>query len=85
MRPKWPKLASLAQKTCTLLFQFFDAFFASKGYPYKNIFDFTTAGDWDCVAAVEPLPVLHYTVSHFSYAPLIKCKISQRKNVIFLF
>ena len=24
-----------------------------------NIFDFTTAGDWDCVAAVERLPVLH--------------------------
>ena len=23
--------------------------FASKGYPFKNIFDFTTAGDWDCV------------------------------------
>ena len=27
-----------------------------------NIFDFTTAGDWDCVAAVERLPVLHYSV-----------------------
>ena len=24
--------------------------------------DFTTAGDWDCVAAVERLPVLHYSV-----------------------
>ena len=35
---------------------------ASKGYPFKNIFDFTTAGDWDCVAAVERLPVLHYSV-----------------------
>ena len=35
----------------------------SKGYPFKNIiFDFTTAGDWDCVAAVERLPVLHYSV-----------------------
>ena len=22
----------------------------------------TTAGDWDCVAAVERLPVLHYSV-----------------------
>ena len=52
MRPKWPKLASLAQKICTFWFQFFDAFFASKGYPSKNIFDFTTAGDWDSVAAV---------------------------------
>ena len=28
----------------------------------KNIFDFTTAGDWDCVAAVERLPALHYSV-----------------------
>ena len=25
-----------------------------------NIFDFTTAGDCDCVAAVERLPPLHY-------------------------
>ena len=32
------------------------------GYPFKNIFDFTTAGDWDCVAAVEGFPVLHYSV-----------------------
>ena len=24
--------------------------------------NFTTAGDWDCVAAVERLPVLHYGV-----------------------
>ena len=26
------------------------------------IFDFTTAGDWDCAAAVERLPALHYSV-----------------------
>ena len=26
-----------------------------------------------------------YTVSHFSYAPFIKCKITQKRNVIFLF
>ena len=30
--------------------------------PFKNIFDFTTAGDWDCVAVVERLPALHYSV-----------------------
>ena len=30
--------------------------------PFMNIFDFTTAGDWDCVAAVERLPALHYSV-----------------------
>ena len=41
---------------------FFGAVFASKGYPFKNIFDFTTAGDWDCMAAVERLPALHYSV-----------------------
>ena len=36
----------------------------SKSYNqwFKNIFDFTTAGDWDCVAAVERLPALHYSV-----------------------
>ena len=33
---------------------------------FKSIFDFTTAGDWDCVAAVEPLPALHYSVDLFS-------------------
>ena len=30
--------------------------------PLLDIFDFTTAGDWDCVAAVERLPALHYSV-----------------------
>ena len=28
----------------------------------NNIFDFTTAGEWDCVAAVERLPALHNSV-----------------------
>ena len=54
MRPKWPKLASLAQKICTLKLQFFGAFFASKG--------FTTAGEWDCVAVVERIPALNCSV-----------------------
>ena len=40
-------------------FQFFAVVFALKGYPFKNIFDFTTAVDWDCVAAVERLPAFH--------------------------
>ena len=35
--------------------------FASKGYPFKKIFDLTTAGDWDCVAAVERLSTLYYS------------------------
>ena len=43
-------------------YYFFGAVFASKRYPFKNIFDFTTAGDWDCVTAVERLPALHYSV-----------------------
>ena len=29
----------------------------------KNIIDLTTAGVWDCVAAVERLPALHYSVN----------------------
>ena len=62
MTPKWQKLASLAQEIYTLWFQFFGTVFASKGYPLKNIFDFTTAGDWDCVAAVERHPALHFSV-----------------------
>ena len=38
------------------------AVFASKGYTLKNIFDFTTAGDSDCVVAVERLPALYQSV-----------------------
>ena len=37
----------------------------SKGYSFKNIFDFTTAGNWDCEAVVERLPALHYSVDFF--------------------
>ena len=33
-----------------------------KSYTFTNTFNFTTAGDWDCVAAVERLPALHYIV-----------------------
>ena len=62
MTPKWQKLASMAQEICTLWFQFFVAVFGSKAYPFKNICDFTTAGDWDCVASVERLPAFHYSV-----------------------
>ena len=36
MKPKWQKLASLAQKNM-YTFQFFGAVFASKGYHFKNI------------------------------------------------
>ena len=44
MKPKWRKLANLAQEICTLLFRFFVAVFASKGYPFKNIFSIYRAG-----------------------------------------
>ena len=40
MKSKWQKLASLAQEICTLWFKFFGAVFASKGYPFKNIFEY---------------------------------------------
>ena len=36
--------------------------FPCKNTILKNIFDFTTAGDWDCVAAEERLHALHYSV-----------------------
>ena len=39
MKPKWQKLASLAQEIGTPWFQFFSAVFASQGYPFKNIFE----------------------------------------------
>ena len=40
MKPIWQRLASLAQEIYTLWFQFFSAVFASKGYPFKNIFHY---------------------------------------------
>ena len=67
MKPKWQKLASLAQEICTLQFQFFDVVFTSEGYPSNNIIEYTTAGDWDYVAAVERLPALHYSVDNFIF------------------
>ena len=39
---------------------------------FKNTFDFTTAGDWDCVLAVERLPALHYNVDFYHHAFLKK-------------
>ena len=35
---------------------------------FKNIFDFTTAGDLDCVAAVERLSALHYSVDFIFFS-----------------
>ena len=61
MRPKWQKLV-WPRKYAHSSFSSLVQSFASKGYPFKNIFDFTTAGDWDFVAAAERLPALHYSV-----------------------
>ena len=58
----WCIILFISGYICPELLYFFCAVFASKGYPFKNIFDFTTAGDWDCVSAVEGLPALHYSV-----------------------
>ena len=46
----------------------FGAVLTFKGYPFKNMFVFTTAGDWDCVAAVERLPALHYSVDFILFS-----------------
>ena len=62
MRPKWPKLARLAQKVAHSSFSSLVQSSLPKDTLFKNIFNFTTASDWDCVAAVERLPVLHYSV-----------------------
>ena len=37
-------------------------FLPSKDNHLKNIFDFTTACDWECAAAGDRLPALHYSV-----------------------
>ena len=37
-------------------------FLLPKDNLFKNIFDFTTAGDWDYVAMVERLPSPYYSV-----------------------
>ena len=57
-------IRKLGRSDCDCFFYtgFFGAVFASKGYHFKNIFDFTTAGDWDFVATVERLHALHYSV-----------------------
>ena len=63
LRHNWPKLASLVQKK-TLHSSSIEYSLLPK-YTYdlfKNIFDFTTAGEWDCVAVVEGPTALHYSV-----------------------
>ena len=64
MRYKWPKLASLAQKTCPLYTFSFLVYYLlpTANFLRTYLFDFTTAGDWDCVAVKERLPALQYCV-----------------------
>ena len=61
-RPRSDAAFYLLTEIVLLILSYDSAVFASEGYPFKNIFDFTTAGDWDCMAAVERLPALHYCV-----------------------
>ena len=49
MRPKWSKLASLAQKTCTLLFQFFCECSLPKDNIFKNIHVYTCV----CISKIK--------------------------------
>ena len=68
MRPKWPKIASLAKKICTLWFQFFDACFATKGYPFKNILFVETISFW------------HLVVPLNNFASMINCPWEQGRS-----
>ena len=61
MTPKWRKLASLAQEIWTSSLSSLVQSLLPKDTLFKNIFDFTTAGDWDCVAVVERQPALYYS------------------------
>ena len=63
MRPNWPKLSSLAQKTSTLdSFKSLVQSLLPKDNLLWNILNFTTAGDWDCVVTVKSLHSLHHSV-----------------------
>ena len=62
MKPYWQKLASRAHRNMHTLVSVLWCSLCFQGYPFKNIFHFTTAGDCDCVAAVERLPAFHYCV-----------------------
>ena len=58
----------------------------------RIIFDFTTADDWDCVAAVERLPVFHYSVDFIvlsfwivSSSAVCDCGISWSYSLTFFY
>ena len=47
---------------------------------FKNIFDFTTAGDWDYVAVVERIPALLYSVDFIFLSFGIMCFIVELRK-----
>ena len=49
---------------------------------FKNIFDFTTAGDWDYVAVVERLPALHYSVDFIFLSFVVMGFIVELKKLL---
>ena len=57
MRPKWLMVASLVQKICTLytFVSLLHSLLPNITF-FENIFDFTTAGDRNCVAVAESFP-----------------------------
>ena len=67
MKSTWQKLVSLAKEICTVWFQFFDAVFASKGYPFKNIFEARKHNFIACKDADKPVhsrSLVHAFVLH---------------------
>ena len=63
--PKWKFLIQLSPNCVYLCDSSKYRYYSIKRLPkqaFKNIFDLTTSGDWDFVAAVERLPALHYSV-----------------------
>ena len=66
MRSKWQKLASQAQKTCTLYNLHFQLFcvpcFQRITFLRTYLTSLQLVGEWDCMAEVKRLPVLHYSV-----------------------
>ena len=68
MRPKWPKLASLAQKLAHFSFSSSVHSLLPKDNLFKDIFDLTTAGDLDYVAAVECLLAPYFSVDFIFFS-----------------
>ena len=68
MKPKWQTLDSLGPGNMHTLVSVLLCSFCFQRIPFDTIFDFTTACDWDYGAAVECLPVLHYSVDFILFS-----------------